>query len=587
VSEDGKKLSREEVAAIEVGHTDVSPATARFLIATFLIVIVGVPAVQIACDLTGASARLASGPGPAAEARKPYCVEVLDILPRGEELRSLDGFDSFVKLNTRMLRDINEFEDELEEGSLLQRALIPPAQWVLTGWLRAGNEKVYCGRDGWLFYRPGVDYVTARGFLEPGVLAEREKSGNEWTPPPQPDPLEAILDFRRQLAERGIELVVVPAPVKPSVHPEKFSGRFGGRTLLQNPSFAEFKRRLTAAGVRVYDPAPLLMELKEKTGRPVYLETDTHWTPEAVEAAARGLAEFITGHGLAPREGPRPKYTRRESRVSNLGDIAGMLKLPAGQEFYAEQTVTVREVLDADGKPWEPAERGGILLLGDSFSNIYSLEGMDWGRAAGFAEQLSCELGQPLDRIVINDNGAHAARGELARALGRGIDRLAGKRLVVWEFAARELCVGDWKLLEVKLDEKRWEARMLAAKLAAAGDPAAAKTGTVVEGKVLDVTRPPKPGAVPYKDALCQIHLGELRAVSGKLDAEAILVYAWVMRNNKLTAAARLKKGDRVTLKLTEWDTAQKKYGSYNRREIQSDDMEVMMLDVYWGEPLK
>ena len=39
----------------------------------------------------------------------------------------------------------------------------------MTGWLGAGNERVYPGRDGWLFYRPDVEYVTGRGFLDPGA----------------------------------------------------------------------------------------------------------------------------------------------------------------------------------------------------------------------------------------------------------------------------------------------------------------------------------------------------------------------------------------------------------------------------------
>ena len=99
------------------------------------------------------------------------------------------------------------------------------------------------------------------------------------------------------------------------------------------------------------------------------------------------------------------------------------------------------------------------------------------------------------------------------------------------------------------------------------------------------MTAPPKPGAVPYKDAVCSIHIGEFRTVSGKLDAEEILVYAWVMRDNKLTAAARLKAGQRVALKLTAWDAVKKKYGGYNRQEL--GDPEILMLDAYWGEPIK
>jgi alginate O-acetyltransferase complex protein AlgJ len=103
--------------------------------------------------------------------------------------------------------------------------------------------------------------------------------------------------------------------------------------------------------------------------------------------------------------------------------------------------------MGADGEPWRPSRSADVLLLGDSFTNIYSLATMGWGEAAGFAEQLSHALQRPIDRIVQNDQAAHATRAMLARDLSSGDDRLAGKRVVVWQFAARELAAGDWKII--------------------------------------------------------------------------------------------------------------------------------------------
>jgi len=50
--------------------------------------------------------------------------------------------------------------------------------------------------------------------------------------------------------------------------------------------------------------------------------------------------------------------------------------------------------------------------------------------------------------IAQNDSGAFATRQTLARELASGSDRLQGKRVVIWEFASRELSVGDWKRLD-------------------------------------------------------------------------------------------------------------------------------------------
>jgi alginate O-acetyltransferase complex protein AlgJ len=90
-----------------------------------------------------------------------------------------------------------------------------------------------------------------------------------------------------------------------------------------------------------------------------------------------------------------------------------------------------------------------VLLLGDSFSNIYSQSGMGWGEGAGLAEQLSLALNCPLDRIVINAGGSYTTRQRLRAELLGGKNRLAGKRVVVYQFAVRDLLAGDWKLLDL------------------------------------------------------------------------------------------------------------------------------------------
>jgi alginate O-acetyltransferase complex protein AlgJ len=99
----------------------------------------------------------------------------------------------------------------------------------------------------------------------------------------------------------------------------------------------------------------------------------------------------------------------------------------------------------------QPDEKADVLLLGDSFTNVFSQAPMGWGEGAGLAPHLARALGRPLDVIAQNDSGAFATRKLLSEALGAGEDRLAGKKLVIWEFAARELSVGDWRPYDYQL----------------------------------------------------------------------------------------------------------------------------------------
>jgi alginate O-acetyltransferase complex protein AlgJ len=122
------------------------------------------------------------------------------------------------------------------------------------------------------------------------------------------------------------------------------------------------------------------------------------------------------------------------------GDTTAMLDLSRRLSPPQADTMPLRIVLGPDGDPWRPTRGADVLVLGDSFSNIYSLPTMGWGEAAGFVEHLSLALGRPVDRVVQNDNGASATR----LALAREPDRLAATRVVVWQFAARELASGAW-----------------------------------------------------------------------------------------------------------------------------------------------
>ena len=347
-----------------------------------------------------------------------------------------EAWPRLIAANRALLARMEAFEQRIEQESAIGRALRPHAQWLLTGWLGAGNERVYPGRGGWLFYRPDVEYVTGPGFLEEEQIERRVTSASEWTTPPQADPVAAIVAFKRDLDARGIGLVVLPTPVKPVMHPERLDSRLEGP--LRNPSYARFREALSAAGVAVFDPADVL----EASRGEHYLATDTHWRPEAMELVAERLARFLTARWRLPAPA-ETEYRIERVEVRNVGDLVGMLDLPADQTLFDPESVWLRRVLNADGSMWRSTRSADVLVLGDSFSNIYALESMGWGTSAGFVEHLSHALGRPVDRIVQNDEGAFATRAILAR----DPDRLRHTRLVVYQFAERELAFGDWKMI--------------------------------------------------------------------------------------------------------------------------------------------
>ena len=561
-------LSREEIAKIEIGHTAIGRGQQGALLAVFLLTVAVVPLWQQAWEFR------AHRRGERADAL-PGCFDIF--VRAGATARQwpdIPGgfFRRVAALNAGLLRDIRDYEDDLEETSRLGQIVLPRVQYLLTHWFGAGNEQAYPGRDGWLYYRPEIDYLTGPGFLEPRQLRQRAEGGSEIEAAPHPDPVAAIAAFREQLARRGIKLLVMPAPVKPMVHPEHFSSAYaGGEAPVQNPSYAEFIARLRMNGVHVFDAAEELVQDRRESGRAQYLATDTHWRPEAMERAAERLAGHIRGVAGLP-DAPAAGYTRRAVEIANRGDIAMMLKLPEGRDLFPPERVSVHEVLTPAGHLWQSANDADVLFLGDSFCNIYSLDSMGWGGAAGFIEQLSFFLQRPLDRLVRNDAGAFATRQMLSQELARGRDRLAGKRLVVWEFAARELAVGDWKPMAMVLGQPPPPRFVVP-------EPGRPERWS---GTVAAIAPVPKPGSVPYKDHIVAIHLVEVATAAGPVAGGEALVYAWSMRDNVWEPAARLRAGQRIDLNARAWADVSGQYEAVNRTEL--DDERLMLEEPCWGE---
>lgn len=336
---------------------------------------------------------------------------------------------------------LRKVERELEEASYVKAFVQPHLQLLLTRFGRVGNKRAVVGHGGFLYYMPGVLHVTGPGFLDRETQLGRERAALDSAEPAiVADPRPAILAFQSALARRGIRLVLMPVPDKAAMQAEQLHARGRPAQLPENPDFARLLGELREKGVAVFDARKALPASTE----PLFLQQDTHWTPAWMEHVAGSLARYLIDLGSLP-PGKTSEHHGVAQPASRVGDLVDMLKLPEEQSLFQPQSVVVRQVQDAQGAPWEPSPDADVLLLGDSFSNIFSLEGMGWGAAAGLAPQLALALRRPVDVIAQNDSGAFATRQALARELAAGSDRLQGKRVVIWEFAERELSVGDWR----------------------------------------------------------------------------------------------------------------------------------------------
>jgi alginate O-acetyltransferase complex protein AlgJ len=552
------KRNREEIAEMEVGNTSINRSMSVALVAAFILTIVSVPLTQHLIEIRAGFAESRSWVLPAAYKIFNYPPQAWAALANpanGDLLSRLSD------ANGVLMSGFKSYEEALESDSFIARAALPHAQAFTAEFLGLGNEQVHLGRERWLFYQPDVAYLTGPGFLNSSFQRSRARSGDSSaTRPIQPDPLKAIVQFRDQLKSRGIHLVIMPIPVKPMIEPEFLSRSYRPPLPipLQNPSYGVFLKSLEKIQIDYLDVSHKLAETKSSSGRSQFLRTDTHWTPQAMQHAVALLAEKLSAAGLAGTADPI-ELDRSSQIIHGIGDVVAMLKLPATSRLYPREAVTIHPVRRPDGKPWSSDPRADILILGDSFFNIFSLEGMGWGASAGFVEQLSHTLRRPVDAIIRNGAGALATRELLGQELARGRDRLNGKRLVVWEFAVRELATGNWDLVTLKAPAR------------SAKDFLVLEAGErqSVNATVKSLGTLPRPGMTPYKDYLTAFHLAGIEGDSAK---EAI-VYLQTMKNQQLTPAARLRPGDSVSLLLTSWTDAEPQYGGINRGELEDENL--------------
>jgi hypothetical protein len=344
-------------------------------------------------------------------------------------------------------QNLRHFETEIEQASFIKEYVQPRLQLLLSGLGRVGNKRALVGRDGFLYYTPGLTHLAGPNFLDRDAIAWREREAREGEDALQlhADPRPSIFALNDMLARRGIKLVVFAMPDKTMLQPLQLHGRGDASRpipVAHNLGWRQFAAELQAHGIALFDPSPAQLSPGEA---PRYLAQDTHWTPTWMRKVAGDLASFVTRVAALPPAAPDKRWHAVAQTVERVGDIVDMLKLPDDQSLFRPQTETVYQVQDETGAAWQPNPAGDVLLLGDSFTNVYSLDTMGWGEAAGLAPTLALALGRGVDVIAQNDSGAFATRQALWRELSGGEDRLAGKRVVIWEFASRELSVGDWK----------------------------------------------------------------------------------------------------------------------------------------------
>ncbi len=257
-------------------------------------------------------------------------------------------------------------------------------------------------------------------------------------------PLHVMLEYDRELEERGIDLLIVPVMNRAQIWSDRLPDVTSDEQCLGGDlAMPRLLLEMSKAGLDVVDLYPVFAAARaEARSRgeeaDIFLKHNPHWTPlgtiiaaEAIADRVRSMEWFRQGRD---REGE--DFFRKAAELPDAFPRHGNVpEKPEKLQFDC--------ILDEDGEPLHLSDRTSpVLLISDSFGAVYSAEG------AGLPNHLHRLLGYRLDRIKV----PAGAENTVWQAIARRGDNLEGKKLVIWVFRSQTLVTRELTKIEIFQD---------------------------------------------------------------------------------------------------------------------------------------
>lgn len=255
-----------------------------------------------------------------------------------------------------------------------------------------------------------------------------------------------VKGYADALAERGADLLMVLIPTRVQVYPDRLQGvpridEYRGF----DAGYLQLLHDLLEAGIEVIDLLPPFFAQRfDESGENdplLYRDFDTHWTPRGATLCADIVSERIRQYDWfepGPGQEGVDFVVRRESRLVQLRPT------PTHEDHHT--TFWFECVQGLDG---QPARLGGaetpILLLGDSFSDIYS-----YPQGGDLARLIYARLGWKIDVIRVRGGGVNSVWSSLARRS----EVVRERRLVLWVVSARTISSTPMQAIDIFSDDR-------------------------------------------------------------------------------------------------------------------------------------
>lgn len=218
-----------------------------------------------------------------------------------------------------------------------------------------GRQGVIVGKDGWLF--------SQEEFFAPPD-EHQAVSAN----------LDRVVAVRNFLVQQHIPTVVLVVPAKARVYDDELADRHP--TPLMQSLYPRFMKTLEKARITAPDLEPL-MATRADLGQPMFLRTDTHWTPRGADLFARRAAAAIRRrfNGPAWSWGQADFATTRQAEIKHRGDLLNYIPVapllsdlgPRPDHFSPRQTHVVSGN-ESENSALFGNKTPDVVLVGTSYS---------------------------------------------------------------------------------------------------------------------------------------------------------------------------------------------------------------------------
>lgn len=275
---------------------------------------------------------------------------------------------------------------------------------------KEGRPGVVLGRDQWLY---------SDEEFKPVAEGEQSELSN----------LALIRGVQATLAQHNVQLVLAIVPAKARLYPEHIAGP--APAALHEDLYRLFHQQAQQAGIFAPDLLTALQQAKSQG--PVFLRTDTHWTPLGAEVVARSLGLAIAAHD--PITGDSQTYvTDSQAAVPYKGDLTTFLPLdplfsnllPPPDEL-AQRSTHLQQAAAANEDALFASTDIAVALVGTSYS-----ANPHWNFLGA--------LQQALHSDVVNyaENG-HGPILPMLKYLQTDAFKTSPPQVVIWEFPERYL----------------------------------------------------------------------------------------------------------------------------------------------------